>query len=230
MRLWRVTALRRGLVVAAPLASALVGAALVVFAARGIFGDEGRPEREVVAAPTGTAWPTARPLPSFAPPSEAPPARLVVPDISVDAPLALQTVSSDGVMPTPYDPELVAYYDMSAYHPDEEHRVGFGGNAIFSGHVDYIDYGPAVFWDLSTLEPGDEVRVRLEDGTLYRYAVVWNETWSITETPWDRVFEVNGRDAVTLLTCAGAWDGSEYGARRAVRAERMYGPFPDQMG
>jgi LPXTG-site transpeptidase (sortase) family protein len=108
--------------------------------------------------------------------------------------------------------------------------VGFGGNAVLSGHVDYIRYGPAVFWDLSELKPGDEVEVRLEDGTVYHYAVVWNEKWPEEEIPWDRVFEVNGHDAVTLLTCAGSWDGHEYSDRRAVRAERIYGPFPSLAG
>lgn len=226
MRLWRLTIPRRALLVVAPLASALLGAALVVFALWGVFSDDGSPEREVAGAPTAT--PIVWPAPSPVPPSEAPLARLLIPEIDVDAPLEPQTVSANGVMPNPSGPEVVAAYDLSAYHPGEEHRVGFGGNAVFSGHVDYIRYGPAIFWDLSELEPGDEVRVVLEDGTVYRYAVVWNERWSLAEIPWGRVFEINGRDAVTLVTCAGSWDGREYSARRAVRAERIHGPFPDQ--
>jgi sortase (surface protein transpeptidase) len=90
--------------------------------------------------------------------------------------------------------------------------------------VDYINDGPAVLWGLSELQPGDEVQVHLSDGTLYRYAVVWNERWPLTTIPWDRVFEVNGRDAVTLLTCGGSWDGHDYSDRRAVRAERTPSP------
>jgi sortase (surface protein transpeptidase) len=225
MRLWRLTVPRRLLLVAAPLASALLGAALVVILMKGVFGGEDR-EREVAVAPTPTAWPTAIPVP----PSEAPPTRLVIPDIDVDAPLESKTVETDGVMPMPSGPEVVTVYDMSLYHPGEEHRLGFGGNAIVTGHVDYIRYGPAVFWDLSELEPGDEVRVLLDDGTVYRYAVVWNERWAQGEIPWEKVFEINGRDAVTLITCAGSWDGREYSDRRAVRAERAYGPFLDQSG
>jgi LPXTG-site transpeptidase (sortase) family protein len=222
MRLWRLTVPRRLFLVVAPLASALVGAALVVILMKGVFG-EGEPE-EVAVAPTPTA--TAGPTPIPVPPSEAPPARLVIPKIEVDAPLESKTVETDGVMPMPSGPEVVAVYDMSIYHPEEEHRIGFGGNAILSGHVDYIHYGPAVFWDLSELKPGDEVEVRLEDGTVYHYAVVWNEKWPEEEVPWDRVFAVNGHDAVTLITCAGSWDGHEYSDRRAVRAERAYGPYP----
>jgi LPXTG-site transpeptidase (sortase) family protein len=227
MRLWRLSVPRRLLLVVAPLASALVGAALVVVLMKGGFGGEER-KPEVVVAPTATtaAWPTAIPVP----PSEAPPTRLVIPKIEVDAPLESKAVGEDGVMPMPSGPEVVAVYDMSVYHPGEEHRLGFGGNAILSGHVDYIRYGPAVFWDLSELKPGDEMRVLLDDGTVYHYAVVWNEKWPEGDVPWDRVFDMNGHDALTLLTCAGSWDGHNYSDRRAVRAERVYGPFQEQTG
>lgn len=233
MRLRRLTVSRRrlrtaALLVVAPLASALLGAALVVFLARGVLGGGESEEPEVVAAPTATPipWPASSPFLA----SEAAPERLLIPEIDVDAPVELQTVQTNGVMPIPSGPEVVSVYDLSLYHPGEEHRVGFGGNGIFSGHVDYIDYGPAVFWDLSELEPGDEVEVRLEDGTVYRYAVVWNERWPLEEISWDKVFETNGRDAVTLITCAGSWDGREYSDRRVVRAERAYGPFLEQSG
>ena len=227
MRLWRLSVPPWLLLVAAPLASALVGAALVVLLMKGAFGG-GEHDPEVVVAPTTTptAWPTAIPVP----PSEAPPTRLVVPAINVDAPLESKAVGENGVMPMPSGPEVVAVYDMSTYHPGEEHRLGFGGNAILSGHVDYIDYGPAVFWDLSELKPGDEMRVLLDDGTVYHYAVVWNEKWPAGDIPWDRVFDMNGHDALTLLTCAGSWDGYNYSDRRAVRAERVYGPFQEQTG
>jgi LPXTG-site transpeptidase (sortase) family protein len=228
MQLWRLTVSRRLLLVAGPLASALLGAALVVILMKGVFGGGKQPEPQVVVEPTSTAtaWPTAIPVP----PSGAAPAQLMIPKIDVDAPLESKTMETDGVMPMPSGPEVVAVYDMSEYQPGEEHRVGFGGNAVLSGHVDYIHYGPAVFWNLSELGPGDEVDVRLADGTVYHYAVVWNQKWSTEDMPWDQVFGINGHDAVTLLTCAGSWDGHEYSDRRAVRAERVYGPFLDQSG
>ncbi len=228
MRLWRLTIPTRLLLVAAPLVSALLGAVLVVILMKGVFGGDQHEQEAVAPTATATApaWPTVSPVP----PSDAPPARLLIPKIDVDAPLESKTVDTDGVMPMPSGPEVVAVYDMSTYHPGEEHRVGFGGNAILSGHVDYIRYGPAVFWDLSELKPGDEVEVRLDDGTVYHYAVVWNEKWPEEDIPWDRVFEMNGRDAMTLLTCAGSWDGHNYSDRRAVRTERAYGPYLDQSG
>ena len=216
-RAWRRKGPARAALVAVPLASLLLAVALVVFFTRG----EANPDSgSQVLLPSPTAAPTSTP----APPSEAPPLRLVIPKIGVDAPLEMQTVPASGVMPMPSGPEVVAWYDMSVYHPGEEYRIGFGGNAILSGHVDYIRYGPAVLWDLSELQPGDVVQVHLADGTLYRYAVVWNERWPVTAIPWDRVFEINERDAVTLLTCGGSWDGHDYSDRRAVRTERIHSP------
>jgi LPXTG-site transpeptidase (sortase) family protein len=227
MRLWRLNLSKRAVLVAAPLVSALLGAALVVMVVKGVLGG-GEADKEVAVVPTATARPWATAIP--VPPSDAPATRLIVPKIDVDAPLEPKTVQDDGLMPMPSGPEVVAVYDFSVYQPGEEHRVGFGGNAVFSGHVDYIHYGPAVFWDLSELKPGDEVEVRLDDGTEYRYAVVWNQKWPMEEVPWDEVFGVNGHDAVTLITCGGSWDGHEYSDRRAVRAERVYGPFSSEAG
>ena len=216
-RVWKRRGWRRAALVAAPLALVLLAVALVVLFTRGGANpDEGPTPRVLLPSPTAAPTPV--------PPSEAPPLRLVIPKIGVDAPLEMQTTSASGVMPMPSGPEVIAWYDMSVYHPGQEYRIGFGGNAILSGHVDYIDYGPAVLWDLSELLPGDEVQVHLTDGTLYRYAVVWNERWPLSAIPWDRVFGINERDAVTLLTCGGSWDGHDYSDRRAVRAERIHSP------
>jgi len=228
MRLWRLTLPRRLLLIAAPLVSALLGAALVVVLMGGAFRGGKEPAQELVEQPTATAvpGPTASPVP----PSGASPERLLIPEIDVDAPVESQTVDSDGVMPMPSGPEVVAVYDMAEYQPGEEHRLGFGGNAIFSGHVDYIHYGPAVFWDLDKLKPGDEVDVRLADGITYHYAVVSNGKSAVDDIRWDQVFGVDGHDAVTLLTCAGSWDGHEYSDRRIVRAERVYGPMLEEAG
>jgi hypothetical protein len=54
---------------------------------------------------------------------------------------------------------------------------------------------------------------------VYAYSVVWNERSPQGDIPWDRWLANDGMDMVTLLTCAGSWDGAEYSDRRAVRAE-----------
>jgi len=214
---WR----RLALIAAAPLLSAVAGAALVTW----LLGDTISSERAAAPlTPTATVAPTVTPFP----PSEAPVERLIIEKIGVDAPVEVRYVQADGSFPNPSGPEPVAWYDLADYSASFSGRPGFGGNAVFGGHVDYINYGPAVFWDLSKLETGDQVKVKLADGTVYAYSVVWNERYPQAEIPWDRWLANDGMDMVTLLTCAGSWDASEYSDRRAVRAELVSGTRPSQ--
>ena len=102
--------------------------------------------------------PTPLPKPPQAPVETALPARIVIPSIGVDAPISVKSLGPDGTMQPPNGPEDVAWYDFTA-------RPGSGGNAVFSAHVDYHDYGPAVFAKLKDLQKGDAIEVRLADAT-----------------------------------------------------------------
>ena len=205
---WRCLAL----LAAAPLLSAVVGAALVV----GLLGDSLSSE-QVVFQPTPTA--TAPPTATSIPPSEAPIQRLIIEKIGVDATVEVRQVPANGIFPNPSGPEPVAWYDLAAYSPSFNGRPGFRGNAVFGGHVDYIRYGPAVFWDLNKLDLGDKIEVKLADGTVYVYSVTWNERVPQDQIPWDRWLANDAMDMVTLITCGGSWDGRDYSDRRAVRGD-----------
>jgi LPXTG-site transpeptidase (sortase) family protein len=215
---WR----RLALIVAAPLLSAVAGAALVTWLLGHSISSE-----QAVAPPTPAA--TVVPTITSAPPSEALIESLIIEKIGVDAPVEVRYVQADGLFPNPSGPEPVAWYDLGNYSASFNGRPGFGGNAVFAGHVDYINYGRAVFWDLNKLETGDQVKVKLADGTVYAYSVVWNERYPQAEIPWDRWLANDGMDMVTLLTCAGGWDGSDYSDRRAVRAELVSVTRPFQV-
>lgn len=155
------------------------------------------------------------PLPT-AQPSRAQISRLLIPSIGVDAPVVTLGVDGDGVMQSPSGPEDVGWYNFTS-------QPGFGGNAVFSGHVDYRNYGPAVFWKLRNLGPGDVVDVRLEDGTAYSYVVVSANTYEADAAPIDEIVGPTARDSVTLITCGGTFDPNirQYSHRLVVRAERL---------
>ena len=70
--------------------------------------------------------------------------RIVIPSVETDAPIVVKGIDVDGVMQSPDHAEDVAWHDFTA-------RPGSGSNAVFSGHVDYVNVGPAVFWPLKDL-------------------------------------------------------------------------------
>jgi len=156
--------------------------------------------------------PTA-PLPT---PDLAPIANLVIPKFDIDAPVVVRGVDANNVMETPDGPKDVAWYDFTS-------PPGSGSNAVFAAHVDYINYGPAVFWHLKDLEQGDPVEVHLEDGTVYKYAVE-SLHYVPAEPTQEELASIVGKtdtDVVTLITCGGSWDGHEYDQRVIVRATRV---------
>jgi LPXTG-site transpeptidase (sortase) family protein len=148
--------------------------------------------------------------------------RLIIPKIEVDAPMTMRVVGSDGVMQNPVGPEDVVWYDFSAIS-GLGGRPGVGGNTVLSGHVDYHDYGPAVFWDLRNLEPGDEITIHLRDGSEYKYAVEWNRTINPAAISWNDVVAATPQESVTMITCAGTFDSStrSYDQRRVIWAVRV---------
>jgi len=173
---------------------------------------EGERLRELLGA-----RPTPEPAPDAPPPSPViPPARLVIPKIGVEAPVVTVGVDGEGVMESPAGPFEVGWYDFSA-------QPGSGGNAVFSGHVDYRNVGPAVFWDLRELVSGDLVEVLLADGTAYQYVVTSSVSYDAGDAPITEIVGPTAKDTVTLITCAGIFNGQvrQYSHRLVVRAERL---------
>ena len=148
-------------------------------------------------------------------PSEAPLERLLIPTIGVDAPVVVLGIDGNNVMEAPSQAFDVAWYDFSA-------RPGFGSNAVFSGHVDFRDVGPAVFWELRNLTAGDPVEVRLGDGTTYVYRVTALNTFPADGVPVAEIVGPSPAEVITLITCSGTFDPAtrQYSDRLVVRAER----------
>lgn len=148
--------------------------------------------------------------------------RLIIAKIGVDAPITMRVVGPDGHMPRPEGPTDVAWYDFSAFQ-GLGGRPGVGGNTVLSGHVDYRDYGPAVFWDLRKLDVGDEIVIHLSDGSEYKYVVEWNRVVDSSAAVWNDIVAYTPQESVTLITCAGTFDPStrSYDQRRVVWAVRV---------
>jgi LPXTG-site transpeptidase (sortase) family protein len=204
--------------------SALIVAAitLMVLVATDVIdnGETGNSELETITGFGEIELPTPGPSPTpsskFPPGVDAPIARLRIPSVEIDAPVVVRGVDTQGVMQAPDNAFDTAWYDFTA-------RPGFDGNAVFSGHVDYIRVGKAVFWNLKDLEPGDQIEVQMEDGTVYTYAVSFLKQYDSATAPVNDIVGPTSDQTVTLITCSGTFNSSthQYDKRLVVRAERI---------
>ncbi len=216
----------------------LAGWAIVLFVAaailltlgiRGLVGDASSgpgelPYRGDVDAVLNRARSASVPPLPTAPPSTAPISRMVIKAIGVDAAVVVRGLDAQAVPEEPGKPDVVAWYDFSG-------RPGAGSNAVFAGHVDWTYNGrpgPAVFWGLKDLKLGDTVRIFLEDGTQYDYAVTANFAIPYDDPKAVEVMGPTPNDVITLITCGGTWIrdpslplGGYYTHRIIVRAERV---------
>jgi hypothetical protein len=81
---------------------------------------------------------------------------------------------------------------------------GAAGNAVIAGHVDtYL--GPAVFYNLYRLRPGDPIYVGA-GGTRQRFDVTSVRELPKPIFPVNQVFNSTERHVLWLITCGGAFD------------------------
>ena len=184
------------------------------------------------ALPSGSAVPsplstvTVTPTPA---PFDGPVQRMLIPRFGVDS-----TVEPIGLVPganqleTPKDPLNTGWYEIYD-------RPGFGGNAVFSAHVDYYPNIRGPFYNLAKAEAGDEILVELANGQTYTYRVFFKQRFDVASIPIGELIEAptkpEGAEWITLITCGGRFralnpDGSgpgEYLDRDVVIAERVDG-------
>lgn len=146
--------------------------------------------------------------------------RLVIPAIGVDAPFSYKLVGTDGKMPNPDGPEDVSYYDFSQW-PLKGGLPGKGGNVVLAGHVDYIRYGPAVFWRLHELNPGDLVTIKLKDGSDVTYKIDFNKVIQVGDADWTGIVSSTADESITLITCGGEFEAGHYNNRQIIWGRKV---------
>ncbi len=203
--------------------AAVIAGAVIMLLPRGSSSDPSRLAYQVAATPTGSVAPIPTPASVLqGPPTAvtppvyiAPVAALRIPSLGVDAPVQVKGINAaTNTMENPDGPTNVAWYGFTA-------KPGLNaGNAVFSGHVDYINYGKAVFWGLESLKAGDVIEVALDDGTLVRYGVTASQLYDVDTIPMEEVLGSTSSESVTLITCGGEFSQGAYTHRLVVRAVR----------
>jgi hypothetical protein len=79
------------------------------------------------------------------------------------------------------------------------------GSAVILGHVDSAR-GPGVFFQLRTLQPGNQIEVNLADGVIATFKVTSVVEYQKTAFPDQKVYGSNGSRALQLVTCGGVFD------------------------
>ncbi|MFJ8741022.1 class F sortase [Embleya sp. NPDC127516] len=168
--------------------------------------DSGPPPQPMPAAaqPSTPApmVPSANPSPEQGSPvmKRSQPMRIKIPKIKVDAPFIGLSLDDSGVLqvPPPADRNLAGWYQDGV-------TPGARGNAIVLGHVDTM-MGPAVFWGLGSLKPGDTVEIERFDGSVAKFAVDSVEVFPKDDFPDERVYGKTTDAQLRLITCGGVYD------------------------
>jgi sortase (surface protein transpeptidase) len=126
------------------------------------------------------------------------PWRLTIPAIAVETPLEGLGVEADGTLQVPTGPEAAGWYRFGA-------KPGDPGPAVIVGHVDSQD-GPAVFYRLGTLAPGDLIRMSWKSGASVRFRVYAVREYAKSAFPTALVYGPTRAAELRLITCGGPFD------------------------
>ncbi len=169
------------------------GAATVGFA---ISAQQHAPQPSSTAA--GALGPSSGRGPSL---SRSVPVSVDIPAIGVRAKLLHLGLNSDGTIQVPSlatSADEAAWYEYSA-------TPGQLGASVIEGHVDSYR-GPAVFFRLGALRPGDSVDVTLADGITAIFRVTGVRESLKSNFPAKSIYGATRYAALRLITCGGAFD------------------------
>src|SRR5450631_2632750 len=110
-------------------------------------------------------------------------------------------VSSDGMIQVPSlytEANEAAWYKYSA-------TPGQIGASVIEGHLDSYR-GPAVFFRLGALRPGDRIDVTRADGMTAVFRVTGVRQYLKSNFPAKRIYGAANYAALRLITCGGTFD------------------------
>ena len=128
----------------------------------------------------------------------APPVRLRIPAIDVDTGLEYLGLADNKSIDVRFDPSVAGWWKGGP-------RPGQVGPAVIMGHVSW-NRRPAVFYQLDSLQRGDEILVDRADGTTAHFVVTRQGMYKKTAFPSDLVYYPTFEPELRLVTCGGVFD------------------------
>jgi hypothetical protein len=126
------------------------------------------------------------------------PVRVDIAAIGVRSRLESLDLNPDSSLQPPHDPARAGWYAGGPVPGDV-------GPAVIAGHVDST-HGPAVFWRLRRLHPGDRITVERSDGSSTQFAVTEVRLVPLGRFPTGEVYGATPDRALRLITCGGSYD------------------------
>ena len=126
------------------------------------------------------------------------PASLSIPAIDVHTTLQMLGLNSSGELNPPTDTTQAGWYTGSSL-------PGQPGPTVLAGHVDTYQ-GPAIFYRLDDLGPGDTIAVTLSNGKTVTYVVTEVQLYSKDDFPTTEVYGARPDPELRLITCGGSFD------------------------
>ena len=126
------------------------------------------------------------------------PVSLTIPAIGVRTNIIHLGLTASGALQVPSSTAVAGWYTGSP-------RPGAVGSAVIAGHIDSKS-GPGVFFQLSSLHPGDRVYVRRADGTLAVFKVTAVRQFAKDGFPTSAVYGAVPDSELRLITCGGTFD------------------------
>lgn len=128
------------------------------------------------------------------------PRRLLIPTIGVDSRLQRLGRNADGSVEVPLEWQVAGWFA-------EGPAPGERGPAVILGHVDSRT-GPAVFYHLRELQPGDAIFVKHAQGRVTKFFVDRVQQFDKNGFPTQAVYFPTLKPVLRLITCGGDFDQS----------------------
>jgi hypothetical protein len=131
------------------------------------------------------------------------PVAIYIPHIGVRAKIISLGLTSGGAVRVPplTRPFLTSWYNRGP-------TPGAPGAAVIFGHVDSAAVGPAVFYRLGDLRPGDLVYVTLQDRRTALFRIYSAALYRKAEFPDQAIYGYTSWPSLRLVTCGGQFDAA----------------------
>ncbi len=128
----------------------------------------------------------------------AAPVSIAISSVGITAPVGQVGLNRDGTIGVPTDPRQAAWYRLGS-------RPGDRGPAVIVGHLDSA-VGPAAFYRLGEVRPGQTVTVTRADRSVARFTIDAVRSYRRDHFPTTTVYGPTDYAGLRLITCGGAYD------------------------